>query len=142
MGSDKFGVALLPGGENEQAAPPLVAYGLLFSSASSPKQKEIALRFAQFLANKQQQQELAIQLRSFIPANKEAMIDPRLFPIQGILQKQTQKVTAFSLDQTEKINAISEYGTDFYTRVMTGEISPEQAASQLTQTINSEFRVR
>lgn len=142
LGSDKFGVALLPGGENEQATPPLVAYSLLFSSSSSPKQKEIALGFAQFLANKQQQQELAIQLRSFIPANKEAMIDSRLFPIQGILQKQTQKVTAFSLDQTEKINAISEYGNDFYTRVMAGEISPEQAVSQLTQTINSQFRVR
>ena len=138
LGSDKLGVALLPGGENRQAAPPLVVSGLLFSSVSSPAQTQIALRFAQFLANTQQQKALA-KFQSFVPANTEAIIDPRLFPIQGILEKQSQEVTAFSLDETEKINAISKYGEELYTRVMAGEISPEQAASQLTQIINSQF---
>ena len=140
LGADKFGVALLPGKENKQAAPPLVVGGFLFSSASSSNQTKIALRFAQFLANTQQQTALAAQLRSFIPANREAFIDLRLFPTQGILQKQSLSVIAFSLDQTEKINALSKYGGDLYRRVMAGEISPEQAASQLTQTINAQFK--
>ena len=78
---------------------------------------------------------------SFIPANREAFIDLRLFPLQGILQKQSLSVTAFSLDQMVKINAVSKYGGDLYRRVMAGEISPEQAASQLTQTINAQFKV-
>ncbi len=141
LGADKFGIALLPREENRQAAPPLVVEGLLFSSASSSNQTKIALLFAQFLANTQQQTALAAQLRSFIPANREAFIDLRLFPLQGILQKQSLSVTAFSLDQAEKINAITKYGQDFYKRVMAGAISPEQAASQLTQTVNTQFKV-
>ena len=155
LGSDKLGVALLPGGENEQftegeneqllgevnqqAAPPLVVNALVFSSASSANQNQIALKFAQLLSNTQQQKALAANLRSFIPANKSAIIDPRLFPIQGILQKQSQQAFVFSLNQTNKINAITNYGSDFYTRVMAGEMSPEEAANQLTQTINSQF---
>lgn len=140
LGADKFGITMLPGQENQQAASPLIADGFLFSSASSNTQTQIALRFAQFLANTQQQTELAARLRSFIPANREAIIDPRLFPIQGILQRQSQIAEAFTLDQAEKIDAISKYGQDFYKRVMAGEISPEQAASQLTQTVNNQFQ--
>ncbi|MGK7882644.1 MAG: ABC transporter substrate-binding protein, partial [Crocosphaera sp.] len=94
----------------------------------------------QFLANTQQQTALATQLRSFIPANREALIDLRLFPLQGILQKQTLSVTAFSLDETNKINAIRKYGRDLYKRVMAGAISPEKAVSQLTQTVNTQFK--
>ena len=139
LGSDKFGVALLPREGNQLAGPPLIVDGLLFGSASSANQNQIALRLAQFLANTQQQIALAAKLRSFIPANRNAILETRLFPIQGILQKQSLTAITFSLDQTEKINAIINYGKNFYTRVMTGEISPEQAARQLTQTINSQF---
>ena len=140
LGSDKFGVSLLPGGENELAAPPLLASVLLFSSASSQAQTEIAIRFAQFLVNKLLQTEVTTQLRSLIPANKNVMIDPRLFPIQGILQKQAQTGIAYSLDQTEKVDAIVNYGRDYYIRVMAGEISPEQAASELSKIINAQFQ--
>ncbi len=139
LGSDKFGVALLPGEENQPAGPHLIVNGLLFSSTSSDHQNQIALKFAQFLANEQQQTDLAAELRSFIPANREATVDLRLFPTQGILQKQSQTAIAFTLDQTEKINIIRKYGQDFYKRVMVGEISPEEAASQLTQAVNAQF---
>ncbi len=140
LGANKFGIALLPGEENGQAAPPLLVNGLLFSSVSSSNQTKISLLFAQFLANTEQQTALATQLRSFIPANREALIDLRLFPLQGILQKQTLSVTAFSLDETNKINAVRKYGRDLYKRVMAGAISPEQAVSQLTQTVNTQFK--
>jgi len=139
LGVDKFGVTLLPEEENQQAAPPLIVDSLLFGSNSSMTQTQIALRFTQFLANTPQQTESAVNLRSIIPANKYAVIDPRLFPIQAILQKQSQKVTAFSLDETKKINATVDYGGDLYTRVMAGEISATQAANQLSKTINSQF---
>ncbi len=140
LGSDKFGVALLPGEENQPAGPPLLVNGLFFSSTSSAHQNQIALKFAQFLANEQQQTNLAAELRSFIPANRKATINLRLFPIQGILQKQSQTAIAFTLDQTEKINFIIKYGQDYYKRVMVGEISPEEAASQITQAVNAQFK--
>ncbi len=140
LGANKFGVALLPGEENQPAGPPLIVNGLLFSSNSSDHQNKIALQFAQFLANQQQQTDLAAELRSFIPANREAIIDLRLFPVQGILQKQSQTAVAFTLDQTEKINFIIKYGQNYYKRVMVGEISPEEAASQITQAVNARFK--
>ena len=119
--------------------PAVCAEIVVFSSASSANQNQIALKFAQLLSNTQQQKALAVGLQSIIPANKSATIDPRLFPIQGILQKQSQQAFVFSLDQTNKINVITNYGSDFYTRVMAWEMSPEEAANQLTQTINSQF---
>ena len=140
LGSDKFGIALLPEEENKLAAPPLIASSLLFSSASSPNQTKIALRFAQFLVNFQVQTEVTSRFRSIIPANKNVIFDPRLFPIQAILQEQSQIGAAFSLDQTEKVDAIFNYGGDFYTRVMAGAISPEQAASELSEMINTQFQ--
>jgi ABC-type glycerol-3-phosphate transport system substrate-binding protein len=139
LGSDKFGVALLPGGENELAAPALFANGLFFSSASSQAQAQIALRFAQFLTNKVVQTEMTTGFRAIIPANNNTIIDPRLFPIQGVLQKQSQAARAYSLDQTKKVDAIINYGRDYYTRVMAGEIAPEQAAKEFSQIINSQF---
>lgn len=140
LGPDKLGVALLPGGENELAAPPLLTGGLFFSSASSQTQAQIALRFAQFLTNTQVQTAMTTELRAVIPANNNAIIDPRLFPIQGVLQKQSQAARAYSLDQTEKVDAITNYGSDYYTRVMAGEIAPEQAARDFSQIINSQFQ--
>ncbi len=139
LGPDKFGVALLPGGENTPAAPPLVVSSFLFSSVSSPAQTKIALRFAQFLINTQVQTEMTTKFRAFIPVNKDAVIDARLFPIPGILQEQSQTGFVNTLDQQEKVDEIFNYGRDFYTRVMAGEISPEQAASQLSQIVNAEF---
>ena len=139
LGLDKLGVALLPGKENKPAAPLLVASGLFFSSASSSSQTEIALKFAQFSVNTQVQTEVTSKFRAVIPANKYVIFDPRLFPIQGILQKQAQAGVAYSLDQAKKVDAITNYGRDYYIRVMSGDISPEQAASELSEIINTQF---
>ena len=140
LGADNLGVALLPSGNNnEKPSPLLISSNFLFSSASSRNQTQIALNFVQFLINAQQQTEIAVKYRSIISANKQVDIDPRLFPIQGILEEQSQTGLSYGLDQVQQISFITKYGDDFYIRIIAGEISPEQAADQLVQIVNQEF---
>ena len=137
LGKDKFGVALLPEENEVQASPPLVSVTILLGSVSSANQTKIALRFAQFLVNKQTQTEITNKFRSLIPANENVIFDPRLFPIQATLQEQSRSAFTFSLDQSKKMGLIIKLGREFYTRVMAGEITPEEAARELSSNINS-----
>ena len=139
LGQNRLGVTLLPGSENYPAGSPLRTNAFVFSSASSPAQTQLALRLSRFMTNTEQQRLFTVEFPGFIPANQDATIDRRLFPIQGILQEQSKTGIAISLDEGEKINAIVNYGNELYFKVLAGEITPDAAVSLIIDTINSRF---
>ena len=139
LGQNRLGVTLLPGTENYPAGSPLRTNVLVFSSASSPAQTQLALRLSRFMTNTEQQRLFTAEFPGFIPANKDATIDRRLFPIQGILQEQSKTGIAISLDEGEKINAIVNYGNELYFKVLAGEITPDAAVSLIIDMINTRF---
>ncbi len=139
LGKNRLGVASLPVRENYLAGPLLVTNALLFSSASSPAQTQLALRLGKYFTNPEQQRLFASQFPGFIPANQNATIDRRLFPIQGILQEQSRNGIAISLDEREKMNAIIDRGNVLYSKVLAGEITPDAAAALLTETNDTQF---
>ena len=139
LGENRLGVASLPVRENYLAGPLLVTNALLFSSASSPAQTQLALRLGKFLINTEQQRRLISEFPGFIPVNKDVMIDQRLFPIQGILLKQSRTGIAISLDEREKMNVIVDRGNVLYSKVLAGEITPDAAAALITETIDTQF---
>lgn len=136
LGNNKLGVTVLPGGENQPATPPLWTVAYSFNSASSANQHQIAVRIAQFVTNTASQQKLQVAMPFLIPVNKNAIVNRTLFPIQGVLLEQSQTGVVVSLEQLEKYQALFEYGDLLYKQVLAGAITPEQAAAQLTQTIN------
>ncbi|MEB3191217.1 MAG: extracellular solute-binding protein [Snowella sp.] len=138
LGPDKFGVAVLPGEGKHFAGPPLMLGVLLFSAISSPQQSELALKFAQFLTNPEQQRTWVSQWQAAIPSNKLVMIDKRLFPVQGVIQSQSQTAITFTLEEVERLKWIGKEGQGLYQKVLLGDISPEAAATELTQIINAE----
>ena len=138
LGGDRVGVALLPGQPDRSAGPPLLGNMLLFNRVSSPKQTQIALKLAQFLTNEEQQRKIITEIRAFIPANKTAIIEPRLFPIQHTLLQQSQTAVSIPLDQVETIQVLIEYGDPLYRQVLAGAISPVEATVQLSNAVNSQ----
>ncbi len=109
------------------------------TTASSPKQTELALRLVRFFTNTQQQRLFSSEIPGFISVNQDASIDRRLFPIQGILQEESKIAITISLDERDKVNAIEYYGNNLYFKVLAGEITPDAAANLLTDTINTQF---
>ena len=138
LGKDKLGATLLPGETNQPATPTLWISVLLFNQASSPNQTRLALKLAQFLTNDEQQKQIEAAV-PFIPSNKNVTVNRRLFPIRATLLDQAQSGRAFSLDEAEKIEAIQNYGETLYRKILAGEITPDEAATQLTQTVNRQF---
>ncbi len=138
LGKDKLGATLLPGETNQPASPILWTAILLFNQASSPNQTRLALKLADFLTNVEQQTQAEIEV-PIIPSNKNVTLNRELFPIRATLLDQAQSGIAFPLDDAEKLKAIKDYGDIFYLKVLAGEITPDEAAAQLTQIINRQF---
>ena len=138
LGKDKLGATLLPGETNQPATPALSASLLLFNQASSPNQARLALKLAQFLTNVEQQKQVQAAV-PFIPSNKNVTLNRQLFPIRATLLDQSRTAAAFSLDDAEKIETIKDYGDILYRKILAGEITPDEAATQLDQTVNRQF---
>ena len=138
LGKERLGATLLPSEAHQPATPPLWASILLFNRASSPNQKRLALKLAQFLTNVEQQKQIR-KVIPFIPSSKEVTINRQLFPILAVLLDQSKSSIAISLDDAEKVELLEDYGDILYQQVLKGEIAPNEAATKLTQTVNQQL---
>ena len=136
LGADKLGVATLPRAGNRTAAPLLYTKAIVFNEVSSKTTTKLALQLAAFLTNVEQQTKLALETESLIPVNSKVNLDRRLSPIQAVLYAQSKIAVAASLDYVYEFdNADQIYGEFYYSLVMAGEMSPQEAADKLTQKI-------
>jgi hypothetical protein len=55
------------------------------------------------------------------------------------LLEQSRTALAVPLDDAERVELIVEYGEIFYQQILAGEITPSEAATQLTLTVNRQF---
>ncbi len=138
LGKNKLGATLLPAGVNQPATPALWTVSLLFNRASHPNQSRIALKLAQFLTNAEQQKQVEAEI-PFIPTNKNITINRSLFPIRAVMLDQSKTAVATSLDDSERIEVIKEYGDMIYQQVLAGELAPDEAATRLTLKVNRQF---
>ena len=136
LGTDKLGVTTLPRAGNRMAAPLLYTKAIVFNEVSSRATTKLALQLAAFLTNVEQQTKLALETESLIPVNSKVQLDRRLSPIQAILFAQSKTAVAASLDYVYEFdNADEIYGEFYYSLVMAGEMSSQEAADKLTQKI-------
>ncbi|WP_157871818.1 ABC transporter substrate-binding protein [Gloeothece verrucosa] len=133
FGREGLGVAVLPGDGEQSAGPLIYARVMVFNAVSSASQKELALQVAQFINNTDQMKKRLIALEaSFIPVNKNVNINNRLFPIQAVLNKQAKTAVFISLDNIELTEKLFVQGERLYQKVMVGDLSSTEAASQLS----------
>ncbi|MDJ0902719.1 MAG: extracellular solute-binding protein [Xenococcus sp. MO_188.B8] len=138
MGKDRLGVTMLPT-QGNQPATPLVNVGVsFFNRDSSPNQTQIALKLANFLSNREQQEQTQAAI-PIIPSNKNVRFNQKLFPLRSTLHEQSKNAVSISLDERENLAVIVQEGNSVYKKVLEGEISPEEAVARLSQTFNRQL---
>jgi len=141
LGTDNFGVALLPGEGNNSAGPFLYSRVILFNRMSSPEQQKLSLQLAQFFTNQEQtRRRLSLLQGSFIPADKNVNVNGSLFPIEAILVEQAKTAIAIPLDQIEVARAWLKVGDSLYPQVLAGSITSEDAAQKIAETLTQKFK--
>ncbi len=135
MGPNKLGVSLLPAEANQPATPLLQVGVSFFNSDSTLNQTRLALKLAKFLSNREQQEQTQAAIH-FIPSNQNVTLNRQLFPLRAMMQDQAKTAVSISLDDLEQLEVIRKNGNIFYQKMLEGEMTPEQAASKLTQTVN------
>ena len=134
LGVNNLGVTTLPRAGNRTAGPLLYTNAIVFNEVSSRSTTKLALQLASFLTNVQQQTKLALETESLIPVNSKVQLDRRLSPIQAVLFAQSKAAVAASLDYVYEFgNADQTHGELYYNLVMAGEITPQEAAKQLSE---------
>lgn len=139
LGRDNLGVAILPGRGDRHSSPPLTGFSFILNPASNDNQRNLALKLAQFFTNVEQQQKLVMQSGSAIPVNTQVVLDARLLSIRSTLQKQSLTAKSYDLNQIEKIEFMLDIGDRFYDSVLSGAITPEEAATEITKLTNEQF---
>ena len=135
LGGDRLGATLLPGEANQPATPLLRVALLLFNQYSSRNQHQLAIELAQFMTNVQQQR-YAQTAVSLTPSNRNVSIDRRLFPLQSTLLAQTRTSIGLSLDDIDDIVRGREFSNSVYAQVISGQLDPDEAATQLEEFVN------
>lgn len=130
---ERLGVTTLPRGPEGSAGPFLRTEALLFNRASSATQTELALRFAQFVSNREQQRRLMRELER-VPANAQVRIDARLRPAVFALRNQARTAVPYSGSAVSRL--LVNEGRDIYIQVLEGILSPEEAADMLSARAN------
>lgn len=138
LGKNKLGATLLPRNSNRSATPVLRTGALLFNRASSPNQYRLALKLAQFLTNLEQQNQMEAEM-PFIASNKNVTINRQLFPVRAALLDQSKSTVAVPLDYAPIVEVIIQNGEILYQQILAGEITPSQAANQLTLIVNRQI---
>jgi maltose-binding protein MalE len=136
MEGEPVGVAPLPIGPIGAPAPFLRAETLLFSAASSKQQVNLAVAFAQFATNTEQQTMLMRQTRR-VPANLRVRINPRINPYVSAFATQARLALPYPLG--EQAEMILRLGTNAFNQVLEGVLTPAEAATETTLAIDQEL---
>lgn len=138
---DVMRVVPLPGnGPSLPSGPLLQTETMMFNPASSPTQKQIAYRLAQFLASEEQQRKFVTQKTSRIPANTKVRVDPQVYPAWAGFIDQTK--TAEPLPNNTITNPIvwDGLGDEVYIQALEGAIGINDAINGLTERIKTTYR--
>jgi ABC-type glycerol-3-phosphate transport system substrate-binding protein len=129
-------VTVLPAHGQNLAGPILYTKVLAITNSFSPRQTAIALDFARFVTNKEQQKQRAMDLGAFILPDKTVILDKRLFPIEAILEQQARSAVGIPLDHISKAEIVFPIAESLYEQILTGAISPQEGGIELLKLVH------
>ncbi len=133
---DNLRVALLPQEAQGKAAPLLYTRAVAFNHSAGLNEYHLGLNLTKFVTNTEQQLQGIVNTQSFIPSNRNIILDEKLLPIQSVLLKQSRTAIAISLDDLERLSTVFEKAEFLYQQAISGEISSVEAGKKLTLLIN------
>ncbi|MBD2653521.1 extracellular solute-binding protein [Synechocystis sp. FACHB-383] len=139
VGLENLGIAPLPGLPGAPSSPALTGFSFVLNPTSNDEQRGLALKAATFFTNTEQQQQWILESRSAIPVNVHVQIPSSLFTIQAQLKKQSLTATSYSMKEIDKIEFMLDIGERFYTSVLSGAITSQAAAQEITEQTNQYF---
>lgn len=139
LGQENLGIAPLPGLPGHPSSPALIGFSFILNPASNNAQRDLALKIATFFTNTEQQQQWILESRSAIPVNTRVEVPANLFTIQAELQNQSLTAISYNMEEIEKIEFMLNLGERFYTSVLSGAITAQEAAKEITQQTNQYF---
>lgn len=139
LGENVVQVAPLPAGPIDKAGPLLQVDALMFSRASDSEEIELALELAKFLTNVEQQTTLAMKEIGRLPTNSRVTLDERVSPIAAAFAKQSKTGVTIALPNMPKVNQVVSAGNEIYTQVLAGVKDRNDAITQLTEQVNSQY---
>ena len=131
-----LGITTLPSHGENLAGPILSTKVLAITNSFSPRQTAIALDFARFITNKEQQKQRAMDLNAFLIPNKTVILDKRLFPTQAILEQQARSAVGIPLNHIPKAEIVFPIAESLYEQILTGAISPQEGGIELLKLVH------
>ncbi|MEM8638024.1 MAG: ABC transporter substrate-binding protein [Cyanobacteria bacterium P01_G01_bin.54] len=130
-------IAPLPKSSAGQPSPYVETDTLIINPYATPQKKKLALEFAQFITQPEQQLALISgKEHTVIPVNPATFIDERLLPIIYAFAENVKSAVAFPISETYRLDRLRFYGDRLYKQVMQGVVEPEIAAQQFITRIN------
>ena len=128
MGND-LSLTPLPSGPNGAASPFVTTNAFLLNSVSTAEQADLALAFARFATNAEQQ---AILMRDglLVPANNLTRVSPGLYPVAAAFEAQARTAVPYVNDPA--IQQMFSLASDTFSRVVEGLARPAEAVATLT----------
>ncbi len=144
LGEEVVGVTLLPhppmDEELDSAKNPLEnrfhgAGGFLdleiMAISKVSAEKQVSFELIKFFTNRTHQRELAQYDLGQIPINQSVRFDPRFSPTQAALIRQSVDSAILSLQEVELENALLVVGTDLYSQILEGVLTPQESSQVL-----------
>ena len=127
----KLAVASLPSTDSGQPSPYVETDAMVVNVHATAKQKRLALEFAQFLT--QPDQQLAVisaQEHTVTPINLKTIVDERLLPRIHVFAGSTETGIPFPISDTYHLDRMRFYGDQLYNQVVQGSLSPIEGVRQ------------
>lgn len=132
----ELGIAPLPRGPERSSMPALEAELIFFNSASSQRQRRLALAFADFITNSEQSSNFLRDL-NIVPANRNVRVNRVIYPL---VQPYTQSGrNALALPLSLEPYLIGNEADVVYTAVLSGVSEPRDAICEWYAVVAAAF---
>ena len=135
---DDLAVAPLPGTESGQPSPYVETDAFVVNVHATAQQKQLALEFAQFMAQPDQQLTfISGQGHTVTPINPKTIVDERLLPRVYVFAESTKTAIPFPISDIYRLDRLRFYGDQLYTQVTQGTVSPFEGVKHFFDQINT-----
>lgn len=135
---DKLAVAHLPGTKAGQPSPYLETAVLLLNAHATAQQKQLAIDFAQFMTQPDQQLALISGKEQILaPMNAKTIVDERLLPTVSIFADAVKHAVPFPISKLYRLDRLRFYGDQLYTQVVQGLTTPNAGVKQFLNLISN-----
>ena len=135
---DDLAVASLPSATAENTSPYLETDALIINVHASLQQKKLALDFAQFMTQSDQQLAMISGAEHTVtPINSKTKVDKRLLSTAHVFAETAESAVAFPISDIYRLDRMRFYGDRVYKQVIQGIITPYEGVQKFFNRINN-----